>query len=74
MSEESDFEREAEGIPVQSAEAAGLGGIDEQDPDVDPEIEEELRLQEETEEADAHEPAGPMEAALEEAAEEDEAT
>jgi hypothetical protein len=74
MSEEGDFEREAEGIPIQSAEAAGLEGIDEQDPDIDPEIEEELRLQEETEAADAHELAGPMEAALEEAEEKDEAT
>ncbi len=53
-------------------EDVALGGIDEPDPDVDPDIAEEAKLQDETEEADAHEVAGPLEAALEEAEEEDE--
>jgi hypothetical protein len=72
MKPENEYEREGAGeLPIQSREAAGLGGIDEAEPDVDPEIEKEVKLQEETEEAEAHEPAGPLEAALEEAEEED---
>jgi hypothetical protein len=50
---ENEYEREGAGpMPIQSAEAAGLEGIDEQDPDLDPEIAEEVRLQEETRETE----------------------
>ena len=46
-------EPEAEPMPVQEAGlAVGLEGLDEQDPDVDPEIAEEVRIEEETRQAD----------------------
>jgi hypothetical protein len=68
-------ERHPEGEPDElitpDGEDVALGGVDELDPDIDPEIVEEVQLQEETEQADQHEPAGPLEAALEEAEEED---
>jgi hypothetical protein len=69
-------ERQPEGepkpMPVQEEGlAVGLEGLDEQDPDLDPDIAEEVRLESETAEAEKHEPAGPLEAALEEAEEED---
>jgi hypothetical protein len=61
---ENEYEREGAGpIPIQSAEAAGLEGIDEQNPDVDPEIAEEARLQEETRETEDE--FGPIEDAVE---------
>lgn len=64
---ENEYEREGAGpMPIQSAEAAGLEGIDEHDPDFDPEIAEEVRLQEETEEAE--EQFGPIEDAVEDPA------
>jgi hypothetical protein len=70
-------EHKPEGDPDElmtpDGEDVALGGIDDSDPDIDPEIAEEVRLLGETEEADEHEPAGPLEAALDEAEEEDEA-
>ena len=61
---ENEYEREGAGpMPIQSAEAAGLEGIDGPDPDVDPEVAAEIRLQEETEEAE--EEFGPLEDAVE---------
>lgn len=46
-------EPEAEPMPVQEAGlAVGLEGLDEQDPDVDPEIAEEVRIEEETRQAE----------------------
>ncbi len=64
---ENEYEPEGAGpMPIQSAEAAGLEGIDEHDPDFDPEIAEEVRLQEETEEAE--EQFGPIEDAVEDPA------
>jgi hypothetical protein len=77
-------ERNPEGEPDElmtpDGEDVALGGIDDPDPDADPEIAEEARLLGETEEArllgeteeaDEHEPAGPLEAALDQAEEED---
>jgi hypothetical protein len=52
-------------------EDVALGGVDELDPDIDSEIVEEVQLRKETEQADQHEPTGPLKAALEEAEEED---
>jgi hypothetical protein len=68
-------ERHPEGepgpMPVQEEGlATGLEGVDEQDPDVDPEIAEEVRLQEETREAEGDE--GPVETVLNFRDEEDE--
>ena len=46
-------EPEAEPMPVQEAGlAVGLKGLDEQDPYVDPEIAEEVRIEEETRQAE----------------------
>jgi hypothetical protein len=64
MSPENEYEREGAGpMPIQSEQAAGLEGIDEADQDVDPAIAEEMRLMEETEEAE--EEFGPEEDAVE---------
>lgn len=58
MSAENEYEREGAGpMPIQAADVGALGGIDEQAPDVDSEVAEEVRLQEETREADAVEEA-----------------
>jgi hypothetical protein len=64
-----DDERHPEGepgpIPVQEEGlATGIEGIDEQDPDIDPEIAAEVELQEDTREAE--EQHGPIEDAAEE--------
>ena len=54
MTAENEYEREGAGqMPVQSAEAAGLEGIDGQDKDIDPEIAAEVQLAEETRETEA---------------------
>jgi hypothetical protein len=46
---ERELSEPAEPMPVQEAGlAVGLEGLDEQDPDVDPEIAEEVRIDEET--------------------------
>ncbi|MDP9188112.1 MAG: hypothetical protein M3O25_02545 [Actinomycetota bacterium] len=67
MTAENEYERDGAGpLPIQSAEAAGLEGNDEQDPDVDPEVAAEVRQQEETREAE--ELAGPLEDAVEDPA------
>jgi hypothetical protein len=56
MSPENEYEREgARDMPIKSAQAAGLEGIDQPEPDFDPEIDEEVRLQEETREAEGDE-------------------
>lgn len=58
MSAENEYEREGAGaMPIQAAEVGALGGIDERAPDVDAEVAEEVRLQEETREADEVEEA-----------------
>ena len=68
---ENEYEREGAGpIPIQSAEAAGLEGIDESDKDIDPEIAAEVKLQEETREAEAEH--GPEEDAVEAPGEDEE--
>jgi hypothetical protein len=65
-------EGEPKPMPVQEEGlAVGLEAQDDVDTETDLEIADEVRLQGETEEADEHEPAGPLEAALEEAEEED---
>jgi hypothetical protein len=54
MTAENEYEREGAGpMPVQSAEAAGLEGIDGPDKDIDPEIAAEVQLAEETRETEA---------------------
>ena len=67
MSIENEYEREG-AVPVQSGEAAGLGGIDGGAAAED-EVAEEVRLQVETEEAE--EIAGPEEDAVEDPGDED---
>ena len=62
-------EREEGPLFTPDGEDAALGGIDEQDPDVDPEIAEEVALQEETREAE--EQHGPIEEAAEDPADEE---
>ncbi len=64
MTAENEYEREGAGpMPIQSAEATGLEGVDEQDTDVDPAIAAEVQLQEETRETE--EEFGPEEDAVE---------
>ena len=46
MSAENEYEREGAGaMPIQAADVAALGGIDEQAPDVDSDVAHEVRLQ-----------------------------
>jgi hypothetical protein len=58
--------REEEPLFTPDGVDAALGGIDDQDPDIDPEIAEEVSLQEETREAE--EEHGPIEDAAEDPA------
>ena len=54
MTPENEYEREGAGpMPVQSAEAVGLEGVDEPNQDVDPAVAAEVQLQEETRETEA---------------------
>jgi hypothetical protein len=65
---ENEYEREGAGpMPIQSAQAAGLEGVDEVNQDVDPAIAAEMKAMEETEEAE--EEFGPEEDAVEDPAE-----
>jgi len=63
-------EGEEKPIPVQEEGlAVGLEAVDEQDPDLDPQIAAEVQLQEETREAE--EEFGPIEDAVEDPADDD---
>lgn len=67
---ENEYEREGAGpMPIQSAVAAELEGIDEANQNLDPEIAAEVQLQEETREAEAEH--GPEEDAVADPAEEE---